>query len=135
MTLLRWSEPSVWEPFRGLLGVGESGISFIPPADLIEDKNDVVLTLDVPGMRMEDFDIAITADALTVKGERKYERERKDGEIVRSERVYGSFQRSVLLPNAVDADRVKATYKDGVLEVRLPKTEAAKPKKIAVESV
>ncbi len=132
MNLRHWREPSVLDSFRDLWGSRDEW-TFIPPADLVENQHEIVLTLDIPGIQRDKLDVSVDEGLLTVRGERQEERERKDSETYRVERVYGSFQRAFRLPSAVDAEQVKATYKDGVLEVRLPKTEAAKAKKIPVQ--
>ncbi len=106
---------------------------WVPAVDLYETKDDLVVSFDLPGVREKDVSVTITGDVLTVKGERKWDREVKDESYHRLERVYGKFERSIPLPMAVQADKVKATYRDGVLEIRLPKAEEVKPKEIKVE--
>lgn len=106
---------------------------FLPSLEVKEDANQFLLHLDVPGMERKDLDIAVTGNTLTVKGERKAEETQKGKSCFYSERRYGSFQRSVELPVEVDADKVAAHYKDGVLELVLPKSEKAKPKQIKVD--
>jgi HSP20 family protein len=86
--------------------------------------------VELAGMKKEDFDLSLEDDTLTVSGQRKAET--TSGESFRSERFFGSFSRTVTLPSAVEADKVKATYQDGILTVVLPKAEEAKPKKIEV---
>lgn len=83
-------------------------------------------------MRKEDIDISLHDGTLTIAGERKHEEEKKEGELFRSERFFGRFQRSVALPSPVDPGKVKAVYKDGILTVTLPKTEESKPRQIEV---
>lgn len=106
---------------------------FFPSLEVKEDENQFLLHLDAPGMERKDLDISVTGNTLTVKGERKEEENRKGKGYFYSERRYGSFQRSVELPVEVDADKVAANYKDGVLELVLPKSEKAKPKQIKVD--
>ena len=103
-----------------------------PPLDVYEDKENLVVTLEVPGMKKEDFEIALRDGVLSIGGERRLETggSRKSG--YRSERFEGRFQRSVSLPKAVEASRVRAAYKDGILTVTLPIAEAARPKQIVV---
>lgn len=103
-----------------------------PALDVFDDKDNFVVTVELPGLKKEEINLSIHDGVLTVSGERKHEREEKDGSAFRSERYFGKFQRSVTLPAAVDAGKVTATYKDGVLTVELPKAEEAKPKQIAV---
>ena len=112
---------------RGLLE-GE----WAPSVDIAETDNEVVVTAELPGVKQDDVDITITDDVLTLKGEKKEEKEVKEKNYHRIERSYGSFQRSVSLPAGVQADKVKATYKDGVLHITVPKAEEAKPKQIKI---
>ena len=113
---------------RGLLE-GE----WAPSVDVAETDNEVVVTAELPGVEQDDVDITITDDVLTLKGEKKEEKEVKEKNYHRIERSYGSFQRSVSLPAGVQADKAKATYKDGVLHITVPKTEEAKPKQIKID--
>jgi len=104
-----------------------------PTLDVHDEKDHFVVQVELPGMKKEAISLTLHDGALTVSGERKQEREPSDeGQTFRSERFFGKFQRSVTLPAAVDAGNVKATYKDGILSVHLPKAEEAKPKQIAV---
>lgn len=104
-----------------------------PMVDIYETKDGIRLTAELPGIKQEDIHLSIEGDTLTLKGERKHEMDVKEDQYYRIERSYGNFQRSILLPSVVDASQVKATYRDGVLEVQLPKKEEAKPKEIKVE--
>lgn len=106
---------------------------FLPTLEVKEDENQFLLHFDIPGMERKDLDISVAGNMLTVKGERKEEENKKGKGYFYSERRYGSFQRSVELPVEVDADKVAANYKDGVLELTLPKSEKAKPKQIKVD--
>jgi HSP20 family protein len=94
-----------------------------------------VLTLDIPGVTEKDVHISITGDLLTVKGERRFERasEGTGNTYHRVERLYGKFERSVQLPTMVQTDKVKASYRDGVLTVTLPKAEEVKPREIKID--
>jgi HSP20 family protein len=112
---------------RGLLE-GE----WAPSVDVAETDNEVVVTAELPGIKQDDVDITITDDVLTLKGEKKEEKEVKEKNYHRIERSYGSFQRSISLPAGVQADKAKATYKDGVLHITVPKAEEAKPKQIKI---
>lgn len=103
-----------------------------PALDVFDDKDRLVVMVELPGMKKDDIDISMHDGTLTVSGERKTEHEEKEGQSFRSERYFGKFQRSLTLPTAVDAGKIKATYKDGVLTVDLPKAEEAKPKHIEV---
>jgi len=106
---------------------------WMPALDLYEDKENVVVRAEVPGMRKEDIEISLHDGVLTLSGERKLEAKSKDAEVYRSERFVGRFQRTLTLPAPVNADKVNATYSDGILTVTLPKTEEAKPKHIPVK--
>ena len=103
-----------------------------PSVDVYEDKDNVFVKAELPGMRKEDIQVSFHNGTLSLSGERKGEETHKDAEVYRSERFFGRFQRTVTLPTPVAADKVKAQYKDGILTVTLPKTEEAKPKHIDV---
>lgn len=105
-----------------------------PSVDIEERENEIVVKADVPGVSEKDLDVRLENNTLTIKGERKFEKEDKQKGYHRIERAYGSFVRSFALPAAVDADKVEAHYKDGVLTVTLPKTEAAKSRKVKISS-
>ena len=124
------------EFFRGGSGeeVGWGVRTWAPPVDIYETDDAVVLTAELPGVSKDDVSIEIHHNTLILKGERKHEAEVKEDNYHRVERAYGTFQRSFVLPTLVDQEHVQATYKDGVLELRLPKSEAAKPKRIAISS-
>ena len=107
--------------------------AFVPPVDIYEDEHKIVLKLEVPGMKESDLDIQLENNVLTVKGERKFERDEKNKGFHRMERSYGSFVRYFTLPDTVDTENVKAEYKAGVLSITLPKKEVAKPKAIKVQ--
>lgn len=107
--------------------------AFSPDIDIREEADRFILNADLPGMRKEDLDISILGNQLTLKGERKYEKEVKEKDYHYSERSYGTFSRSFQLPAEVDAGKVRATYQDGVLELVLPKSETSKRKQITVE--
>ncbi len=100
--------------------------------DVFEDKDNIYVRAELPGMRKEDIDVSLHNGSLSLSGERKSEDKFKDAEVYRSERFVGRFQRTVTLPTPVAVDRIKAQYKDGILTVTLPKTEEAKPKHIDV---
>lgn len=106
-----------------------------PAVDVVENENAVILRAELPGMRQEDIDIELTGDTLTLRGERRFENEERKDNYVRVERSYGRFQRSFTLGVPVQHDKVNATYRDGVLEVTLPKSEETKPRKVQVTSV
>ncbi|MGH9615775.1 MAG: Hsp20/alpha crystallin family protein [Acidobacteriaceae bacterium] len=109
-----------------------SSSAFVPPVDIYEDANHIVLKLEVPGMKLEDFDIQLENNTLTVRGERRFEKETKEENYHRVERRYGSFARVFTLPNTLDQESVKAHYDAGVLAIELGKRAEAKPKQIKV---
>ena len=126
MTLVRW------DPFRELsqLSVG----SFVPPVDVYSTgDHEIVLKAELPDMTREAIDITVEDDTLTIKGEKKFEDGVKDDQFHRIERRYGAFSRSFSLPQTVDAGKVTAEYKNGVLTVRLPLRDEAKPRQIKVD--
>jgi HSP20 family protein len=106
---------------------------WVPSVDIFETDNELVLKADTPGIDLKDIDIRIENGTLTLKGERKFEREEKNKGFHRLERSYGSFVRYFTIPDTVDAETVKADYQQGVLTVTLPKKEIAKPKAIKVQ--
>lgn len=103
-----------------------------PPVDIVENENELILTADIPGVKMEDIDIKLEDGTLSISGSRKFESEQKEGGYHRIERAYGQFQRAFSLPDSVDAGKVTAAYDNGVLRVTLPKKEIAKPRSIKV---
>jgi len=105
----------------------------IPAVDVFEEKDDIVVKAELPGMEKENIEVNLTDHSLTIKGEKKKEEEVKEENYYRSERSYGSFMRTVDLPKDVRADKIKAAFKNGILEVRMPKTEEAKSKEIKVK--
>ena len=124
------------ELFRGGSG-GEANwgtYTWAPPVDLYETEDALVLTADLPGVPKDAVSIEIHQNTLMLRGERKPATEVPADRYHRVERAYGTFQRSFVLPTLVDQEHVQATYHDGMLELRLPKSEAAKPKRIAIQS-
>ncbi len=140
-----------WEPFEGLNKV-QSRINelfddtfgrprtyakapagaWLPPVDILESKDSYLICAELPGMKKEDFNLEVNDGTLTVSGERKYEEPASGVEYHRVERVAGKFSRSFYLPQTVKQDGIKATYRDGILEVQVPKAEEAKPRQIAI---
>jgi HSP20 family protein len=104
-----------------------------PAVDILETENELVLKADVPGVDLKDIDIQLENGTLTVKGERKFEKEATNKGFHRMERSYGSFVRIFTVPETVEAENVKAAYEAGVLTITLPKKEIAKPKAIKVQ--
>ena len=137
-----------WDPFREVatlqnrvnalfrdFGDGESAVaaaSFVPAVDIYEDEKKVVLKLEVPGMAEKDLDVSVENNVLTVKGERKFEKEEKEENFHRIERRYGSFFRAFTLPTTVDTESVQASYNAGVLKLELKKKAEAQPKQIKI---
>lgn len=111
----------------------ESFGDWAPALDAFEDKDKYVVSVELPGIKKEDIHVTVHDGVLTISGERKSEKDVKEGTVHRTERYYGKFSRSVSLPSVVQADKVAAAYKDGVLSVEIPKAEEAKPKQIEVK--
>ena len=107
--------------------------AWAPPVDIFERQDQLVIRAEVPGIHKEDMDVRIENGVLTLHGERKEEKETKEINVHLMERVYGSFTRSFSLPTTVDPTKVSAIYRDGVLEVTVPKVETAKPKKVEIK--
>ena len=114
-------------------GAGSAVRTWAPILDMHETEDELVLNFELPGVGEKDVTLSITGDLLTLKGERTANREFKDENAYHAERVYGKFERHVQLPMPVQPDKVKATYRDGVLEVKLPKAEEVKPKAIKID--
>lgn len=146
MSLIR--KRDLWDPFelmtdlqhdlnrvfgRSLLKGNGWSKTFEPEVDVIEEKDSFLVKADIPGIKKEELDIKVEGKFLTIKGERKEEKETKEKNYYASERFYGAFTRVIELPTDVKADQVKAMYKDGVVEITLPKTESAKAKQVTVE--
>jgi HSP20 family protein len=123
----------LFDNFFGRPAPAAGGRMWTPAVDLYETNDDLVLTMELPGVRDKDVAVSITGDLLSVKGERRFEQDAKEHQLLHIERVYGKFERLVQLPFPVQADKVKAAYRDGVLEIRLPKAEEVKPKEIKVD--
>ena len=106
--------------------------NFAPPVDVYEDEHNITLKIEVPGIEEKDINVSIENNTLTVRGERRFEKDEKEENFHRVERMYGSFTRSFTLPNTVDPEQVSAHYEKGVLKVGLAKKAEAKPKLIKV---
>jgi HSP20 family protein len=105
----------------------------VPSVDIFEANGDVVLKVELPGIKKEDIEVTLTDSDITISGEKKKEEEVKRKDFYKYERSYGSFCRTFSLSAEVNADKVKSTFKDGVLEVRMPKSEKAKSKEVKVK--
>jgi len=143
-----------WDPFRDLMTIqdrmnrlfdqtlsktrtdddeGLTASTWSPAVDIYETADSIVLKAELPGLSRENIDIQVRDNTLTLKGERKFEREVKDENYLRIERSYGAFQRAFNLPSVIQQDKIKAVFKEGVLEVTMPKAEEAKPKQVKIE--
>jgi len=110
------------------------GRGWMPVVDVFEKEDRFVVKAELPGMKEEDIDVSVVGDTLSIKGEKKTETEVKEEDYYRCERSYGSFYRSIPIPSNVDANKIEASFEDGILEVALPKSAKVKPKKIAVSA-
>lgn len=119
-----WGEAAFHEPFRE---------EWIPAVDISETEDKVIIQAETPGLDAKDLDVSISADVLTIKGEKKKEEEEKDEHHHCMERCYGSFQRSFRLPSNVKTAKIEATFNKGILKITLPKTEKAKKKEIKIK--
>jgi HSP20 family protein len=151
MTIVRWRPVNQnverWDPFRGVgdlqsemnrmfdgfFGRSMPGMerAWAPAVDMFETKDDLVVSVELPGMNEKDIQISITGDMLALRGERVSSA--KEEGLYRGERWYGKFERNLTLPYPVQTDKVKATYRDGVLTITLPKAEELKPKAIKID--
>jgi len=138
-----------WDPFHDILSIKENfdrllqdyfgGFSekkaeevWYPLIDIKENPDEIVVAAEIPGMKKSDIKLAISDNQLSIQGERKMEKEEKNETYYRIERTYGKFKRVITLPSEVEDEKVTATYKDGILQIRLPKSEKGKPKKIDI---
>jgi HSP20 family protein len=155
MTMQRKQESrgmTTWSPFRELdeierrmeqlfgtsmmaplRGTQTEGISWMPSLDLYETEDKFVVKAEIPGVPQEDISVSISDHMLTIEGERKEEKESKEGKSLRVERVYGKFIRSMELPSNVDTSKIQANYTNGILELSLPKTAESKAKTIQIQ--
>ncbi len=127
---------SIFNEFSRSAGEGktreEKAVGFVPPVDVYEDEKQIVLKLEVPGVKVEDLDIQLEKQRLTVKGERRFEAEEKAENFHRIERRFGSFVRSFTLPQTVDTESVTASSDAGVLTISIAKKEEAQPKQVKI---
>jgi HSP20 family protein len=140
-----------WDPFRDIMTLrdrmnrlfedmsayrGEEkdlgASAWAPAVDIYETENEVVLTAEVPGVDEKDIEIKVEDNTLTLRGERKFEKETKEENFHRIERAYGSFFRSFSLPTYVDHDKIEAEHENGVLKIRMPKKLELKPRKVKI---
>lgn len=106
---------------------------WLPVLDMVDRENEVVIRAELPGIKKEDLHVSVTGNTLTIEGERKMEEEVEEENYYCCERSYGRFYRELALPSNVDREKIASEFKDGVLEIRMPKTEEAKPKEIEVK--
>ena len=150
MGITRWS-PRTLYPVRDLFGIqdefnrlfdtvftrgtlqGDLAPMFTPAVDVEETADEFVIKADLPGIAQKDVKVSTMGDTVTIRGERKQESDRKDGSVHRSERIYGAFERTFRLGTPVKSDKIKAQYRDGVLEVHVPKAEEAKLREVEVQ--
>jgi len=124
----------LFEGFLSPARVVEEAGSLVPAMDVAETEHAYVIKAEIPGVRKEDINVTLENGVLSITGESREEREEKDnGRVIRQERRYGKYVRSLRLGTEVNDKDIRATYKDGILEVTVPKAEAVKPKKIAVD--
>lgn len=145
MTLVKW------EPFRDLMAMQDRMTRLIdetlsriwkedmaqgvwsPPVDILERGDEVVLKADLPGVTQNEIDIRVEEGTLTIQGERKFVKESPEENYVQIERPYGTFRRTFSIPRTIDQESIKASYKDGVLRIILPRKQEIQPKQIVVE--
>jgi HSP20 family protein len=153
MALIPWRPREMWwDPFRDLetiqnemnkmfdyslirWGDRDMGLlegAWSPAIDIYDSKDNVMVKADIPGMKKEEINVSVHGDTLIINGEKKQEKETKEKGFVRTERFYGAFNRAIRLPAQIDASKVNATYKNGVLELVLPKKEESKPKQLKI---
>ncbi len=118
--------------FRNFYSDLDTDTRWMPSVDIIEDNDNLTLTAELPGVKKEDVKINLNNNILTIEGEKKAAHETKEENTYRNERYYGKFTRSFTLSSEIDADKIKADYKDGILTVNLPKSEKVKPRQIEI---
>lgn len=151
MAIVRWRRRDEWDPFKDLIDLQKeinrlfetsfsrlpqrfvSEETFAPAIDLYEDENEYVVEAELPGLKQGEIKVSVEDDILSISGEKKREKEVKEENLYRSERFYGKFERQIVLPQNADRENIKASYKDGVLKVIIPKKEEAKPKKVDIK--
>lgn len=147
MAMQRWTPWQEWQrmqdelarTFERVFGGREAMMpamptTWMPATDVFEEGNKIVVTMDLPGVNPDDIHISVTDNTLRVRGERKQEKETKEENIYRMERMYGSFERVITLPSDVKSEDIEATYKDGTLRIELPKAEEKKGKEIKIKA-
>lgn len=140
MAIVRWTPWQELESMQKSLGrllddsgaLSTEGGNWMPAVDIRETEDALVVHAELPGIDKKDIKVDVRDGVLSISGERRYEKDVKEENVHRIERAYGSFSRSFSLPRNVDTEKVDASLKDGVLEVKLPKKESAKPKAIEI---
>jgi len=140
-----------WEPFRDLMAMQDRMTRLIdetlsriwkeevtrgvwsPPVDILERESEVVLKIDLPEVSQNEIDIRVEENTLIIQGERRFIKDTPDGNYIQIERPYGTFRRTFSIPRTIDHEGIKASYKDGVLRVILPRKSETQPKQIVVE--
>ena len=154
MAMERWHQPDRWEPFRNvsdiqgemnrlfdtflgrpLVGAAPSARMWMPPIDMAETDDELILTMEMPGVREKDVTVSITGDLLSIKGQRRPDDAAADRKPLHGERLYGQFERLIQLPLPVQGDKVKASSRDGVLQISLPKSDELRPRQITIDIV
>ncbi len=131
---LREEIDRIFDSFVGRVpATAEREYTWLPAINLEETDDEFIVKVELPGMKKEDVKISVSEDALTISGERKMEKEEKGKTYHRVEMAYGKFQRTITFPVEVKPDKAKATYKDGILTITVPKSEKARPREIEIE--
>ncbi|HEY6196658.1 MAG TPA: Hsp20/alpha crystallin family protein [Candidatus Eisenbacteria bacterium] len=133
LTSLRTEVDRLFEDFFTPVPLKQDWASLTPPVDVEETPEAYVFRADLPGVSSKDVKVTVIGDTLTLRGERKREEKQDESSLHRIERMYGSFERSFTLGTPVRSDQVKAAYRDGVLEIRVPKADEARPREIEVQ--
>ena len=123
----------IFEGFFAPVTFRQDWASLTPPVDVEETPDAYLFRADLPGVNAKDVKITVNGDTLTVRGERKREEQKSEGSLYRTERLYGAFERTFTLGTPVRTDQVKAAYRDGVLEIRVPKADEARAREIEVQ--
>jgi HSP20 family protein len=140
-----------WDPFRDMVTLRErmnrmfedvfsgrtedkeiTASTWAPAVDIYETENELVLTAEIPGLAEKDVEIKVEDNTLTLKGERKFEKETREENYHRIERSYGSFHRAFTLPNSIDADKIQAEHENGVFKIVMPKRQELKPRTVKI---
>lgn len=124
----------IWDRYAGEFFPRTSELQWVPPVDVMDTEDSVVVTIEIPGLRPENIDISVTADRLNISGDKQKEGVEKEQDYHFAELRYGKFSRSIQLPATVDPDRVEAYYRNGILRITMVKAEKAKTKHIKIKA-